>query len=132
MEQRTQQPHRKRRTNQQQTHICQTRNTRQKVHARNVEHTRHHGETRHQEQHRRNKTNHMVRANPTRRNQHINNRNVQACRQETARHPRRHVAHAALEQSRTQILAGTRRQEHDRALHQTATVQKREPGTRNS
>ena len=74
----------------------------------------------------------MVRANPTRRNQHINNRNVQARRQETTRHPRRHVAHPALEQSRTQILAGTRRQEHDRALHQTATVQKREPGTRNS
>ena len=72
----------------------------------------------------------MVRANPTRRDQHINKRNVQARRQEAARHPRCQMAHPALEQSRTQKLAGTRREEHHRALHQTATVQEREPGTR--
>ena len=72
----------------------------------------------------------MVRANPTRRDQHINNRNVQARRQEAARHPRCQMAHPALEQGRTQKLAGTRREEHHRALHQTATVQEREPGTR--
>ena len=117
VEERTQNPHRKRRAEQQQTHVGQARNTREEVHTGNVEHARHHGEARHQEQHRGNKTDHVVRANPTRRNQHIDNRNVQAGRQEAAGHPRRQVAHTALEQGRTQKLAGTGGEEHDRALH---------------
>ena len=129
VEERTQNPHRKRRAQQQQTHVGQTRNTREEVHTGNVEHARHHGEARHQEQHRRNETNHVVRANQTRRNQHIDNRNVQAGRQEAAGHPGGQVAHPALEKGRTQKLTGTGGEEHDRALHQAAAVQEREPGT---
>ena len=70
----------------------------------------------------------MVASHEVQSHQKPNNSNISSCPKKTARHPNRHMACAALHESRTQKLSGASGNKHDEAFHQTAPVQEGEPG----